>query len=101
MSVHKGWAKVVSHITASNHTGSFPQMAGFVSSVPAGESSSGMTCPTPRSTAAATYSAEHTQARRSTHGANAASCVRFDSPANRSIKDISGGLTRRALLIQG
>lgn len=36
-----------------------------------------------------------------THAENAMSCMRFDSLANGSIKDISGGLTQRAALIQG
>lgn len=49
----------------------------------------------------AAYFAVYAQAGNSAHTKNALSRVWFDSLANRSIKDISGGLTQRALLIQG
>lgn len=93
------------HTSAPNHIVIvFPQLAGFVSRPPptlGGTSSSGMAFPTLRSTTAATYFTELCQTGNSARAGNAASCVWFDSLANRSIKDISGGLTQRATLIQG
>lgn len=50
---------------------------------------------------AATYLTVLCQSGNSARAGNAASCVWFDSLAKGSIKDISGGLTQRAALIQG
>lgn len=92
----------VSRNCSQPRSGSFPQMAGFASSFHArGTSSSEMTFPTLRSTAVAAYFAVHARAGNDARAENAVSCVWFDSLTNRSIKDISDGLTRRAVLIQG